>query len=182
MRYLILVICLLFPITGEASCLGKIIKDLLSDTPNHVLYRNEEKRMEFVEEVKAVAKMFDIDPILIIYTAYKESGFDKRAKGDYKKDGIPRSHGMLQFGYVVRKECRKQLNLNLKRRFDQLICFGYWVNRLRQNNECGSLKKALTAYGSKGGTCRGTPKGRRIAKHRIQMTKELRCKHCQKNQ
>lgn len=176
MKYLLMVMVLLFSISANANCLSDIVGHLLEDNPNHVLRKDENKRLAFVEDIQKATMEYQQDPVLAIYMAYKESGFNIRAKGDFHK-GTYKSLGLLQFGYTVRKQCRR-MNFNLKDRLGQITCYSYWVHRLQQNSECGSLIGALRAYVSKGGSCRGTPKGRRIVRARLRKVKQLKKQFC----
>jgi len=178
MQYIVFILILVFPIYGSTDCLTDIIKELMSDKPNHKLYKNEGDRVELRNDIVEGTGVYSADPVLAIYVAFRESGFNCKEEGDFK-NGKARSKGMLQFGYVVRSVCRKELNLNLQNRKDQVVCFAYWIKRLESEEECGTLEGALRAYASKGGTCKGTPKGRRIARQRIKKVKELR-KQCRK--
>ena len=167
---------LLFSIPVSANCLSDIIVHLLRDNPNHKLYKDKDARQSFISDIELVTKEYEQDPVLAVYMAYKESGFKLRAKGDLKK-GIYRSHGLFQFGYTVRKQCRKQ-GFKLRNRIGQIQCYSYWLQRLQQKSECKSLVGALRAYVSKGGSCRGTPKGRRIVRSRLWKVKQLKKQFC----
>lgn len=176
MKYLFIIMVLLFAIPTSADCLSDIIIHLLRDNPNHKLYKDEEARKAFISDIELVTSEYNQDSVLAVYMAFKESGFNRRAKGDLKK-GVYRSHGLFQFGYTVRKQCTRQ-GFKLSTRIGQIQCYSYWLQRLQQKNECKSLVGALRAYVSKGGSCRGTPKGRRIVRSRLWKVKQLKKQFC----
>lgn len=175
MRILIVLVLILSSMSVMADSgddrlakLTGIIGELMSEQPRHKLSRVHDEREALAREILEASEKYPVAfPELVLWVAYKESTFSPRRTGDGG-----RSKGIMQFGLVVRRGCKKELGLNLKERADQLVCGAYWIQRLEKR--CGSLHRGLAAYSSKGGLCGGTPRGSRIARNRIAKAKRLR--------
>jgi hypothetical protein len=143
------------------------------DTPNSKFQKNGIERQHLVKDLVEGSVVHDkrsFMPFLAVFFAYKESSFNELARGNIT-NGKAKAHGIMQFHNTIRMVCRRQLKLDLNQRYDQIVCFSYWIAHL--SKKCGSLEGALRAYTSKGGSCKGTPKGRRLAKHRMRQVKKL---------
>jgi len=159
------------------DCVSIVLNDWIlyktEDTPNSKFRKNSIIRKQLVQDLINGSTIYDkrpFMPFLAVFFAYKESSFNEFARGDIF-NGKAKAHGIMQFHSTIRMVCRNQLQLNLNERYDQIVCFSYWINYL--SKKCGGLEGAIRAYTSKGGSCRGTPKGRRLAKHRIKQVKKL---------
>jgi hypothetical protein len=175
MKFFVFMFCLFFSVMAGATTthehvnhLSGLMQDLVKDRPNHILNRDAEKRETIAKEILAASNLYPVAfPELILFISYRESQFNPRAIGD---DG--RSTGIMQIGFAARMVCKKEMGFNLRKRSDQLKCGAYWVQRLAE--ECGSLHSGLAAYNSKKGRCGGTPRGARIARHRIRTANRMR--------
>jgi hypothetical protein len=153
--------------------LNSWILNKTEDTPNSEFRKYSSVRDLLIRDLingSTVYSKKPFMPFLSVFFAYKESTFNALARGDVV-DGKAKAHGIMQFHSTIRMVCRKQLKLNLNKRYDQIVCFSYWINHLSE--KCGSLEGALRAYVSKGGSCKGTPKGKRLAKHRLKQVRKL---------
>jgi hypothetical protein len=177
---LILLLCFIRIVRSEElnnACVFIVLNDWIlhktEDTPNSKFRKNSIIRKQLVQDLINGSTIYDkrpFMPFLAVFFAYKESSFNEFARGDIS-NGKAKAHGIMQFHSTIRMVCRRQLQLNLNERYDQIVCFSYWINYL--SKKCGGLEGAIRAYTSKGGSCRGTPKGRRLAKHRIKQVKKL---------
>jgi hypothetical protein len=144
------------------------MQDLVKDRPNHILNKDVEKREAIAKEILEASYVYPVAfPELILFISYRESQFNPKAIGDGGK-----STGIMQLGFVARRVCKKDMGLDLRKRSNQLKCGAYWVQRFAE--ECGSLHSGLAAYNSKKGRCGGTPRGARMARHRIRMARRMR--------
>lgn len=177
---LILLLCFIRIVRSEElnnDCVSIVLNDWIlhktEDTPNSKFRKNSIIRKQLVQDLINGSTIYDkrpFMPFLAVFFAYKESSFNEFARGDIS-NGKAKAHGIMQFHSTIRMVCRRQLQLNLNERYDQIVCFSYWINYL--SKKCGGLEGAIRAYTSKGGSCQGTPKGRRLAKHRIKQVKKL---------
>lgn len=155
---------------NRETCLTEWIQKKMSTTPNHVLYKSVDARLELAAEIENAAARYPVAfPELILLYAYRESSFKIDAVGKIGEKGI------MQFGQMTRAVCESHLKLDLTKRQDQLYCGAYWIQRLAER--CGSLQSGLAAYNSKGGRCGGTPKGLRKAKSRLERAQKMKG-HC----
>jgi hypothetical protein len=144
------------------------MQDLVKDRPNHILNKDAGKREIIAREILEASNAYPVAfPELVLFISYRESQFNPKAIGDGGK-----STGIMQLGFTARRVCRKELGLNLRKRSNQLKCGAYWVQRFAE--KCGSLHSGLAAYNSKKGRCGGTPRGSRMARHRIRKAKCMR--------
>lgn len=172
------ILCLsLLSKAGTSTCVNSVLDSWIYqktlDTPRHKIQKDSLYRQELVSDLINGSLAYKKDPImpfLAVFFAFKESSFNEFAQGDVI-GGIPKAKGLMQFHSGMRVVCSKQLDLNLNKRLDQIVCFSYWMDKLTKR--CGSLEGAIRAYASKGGNCGGTPKGRRIAKHRMKQVYKL---------
>lgn len=182
MKVFVFMVCLFFSMMAGANTthehvnhLSGLMQDLVKDRPNHILNKDPGKREVIAREILAASAEYPVAfPELILFISYRESQFNPRAIGDGGK-----STGIMQLGFVVRRVCKQELGFDLSKRSMQLKCGAYWVQRFTER--CGSLHSGLAAYNSKKGRCGGTPRGARMARHRIRTATRMRAEFFSSN-
>ena len=164
MKY-VLVFIAFFMMIGEAKAdcnYDAAVLSLVEGAPARKITKNEEYRAWLVEMIVSISKKYNVDPILMIATLYRESSFKMNVTGRIGEKGMGQVHG------IAKRGC------DMKTARGQIDCAARWMHRM--NLKCGSVKGMVSAYLS--GRCK--PKGKVLAalKRRVHLSNKLKEKFC----
>lgn len=143
--------------------IAAIILSLVSCCPNHPLHKSDDLRSEVAGYFADAGERYDIDPVLLAYWAYRESSLRTDVVGKLGEVGLCQAHGKSA------SMCRRA-GLGLETHHGGVYCMGYLMAAGRAH--CGTLEAGLNYYAS--GSCKGTPRSRRIVKQRLRKAAKLR--------
>jgi len=139
---------------------------LLRVTPRARLYRDEEERLERIDEILEFSWKYDHDPFLIASMIYCESSYRPDVIGKSKNEiGLMQVHGG-----ALRRCIDRGFDLSEPR--GQIEC-GTWYLRDRIDF-CGSVRGGLSAYAA--GKCSLRPESRaaRVVERRFRLAEKLK--------
>lgn len=138
------------------SVILAILTHLLSTWPANPA--NAEK-VSLSENIVRLSEKYGVDPVLLTVMGYQESSMRRDLKGALGEVGMYQVHGKSKGACIAEKidprgvECGAFL-IDMNTRF------------------CGSVERGLYRYMS--GSCRGTPRAKRKAAHRLKKAERLR--------
>jgi hypothetical protein len=178
MKKLILILCLLLPMTAIASenKIEKAIMYIINKgfpklqvfpRKNHPLKKDIQRRKELIEAIEnAHQKYPEVPEMLLVAKAFREGSF----VGD--KDGAIGEKTTFQMLPVTAKAAKKlEPECTLKTYKGAALCTAAWLNHWK--NKCGTLEGALVIYAT-GHTCKiQTRRVQWIVHDRIRIMKAL---------
>ena len=148
--------------SGERCDYNAAVFSLVKDAPARRITKNDCYRARLVKTIVSVSDRYDVDPMLMIATLYRESSFKMNATGRIGETGMGQVHG------VARRGC------DMKTAHGQIECAARWMHKMEL--KCGSVNGAISAYLS--GRCK--PKRRVLAalKRRVNLATRLKKQFC----
>jgi hypothetical protein len=142
-----------------------LILHLLAPAPKHLVNRNAELRHGIASALVDAGAKYNQPPDLMAIWFFRESSLNPRKRGALGEIGVSQIHPCNW------RKC-KNAGYDVKHYRGQIMCGAMLADLGRR--KCGSLEGGWLAYASKGGTCEGTPKARRIVRRRFKQWKGWR--------
>jgi len=132
---------------------------LMRKAPARPLARSEKLRLDLARDFIAGAQEYDNDPWLILAMGFRESSFRPDVIGTKDERGIMQTMDTSGCDMTTVR--------------GQILCGSKYLRKAR--NRCGSLRRALNAYLSKGGSCSAVPGGpvSRAVNRRLRLARRM---------
>ena len=135
---------------------------LVEGAPNRKITKDANYRADLVAIIVHISEEYNIDPMLMIATLYRESSFKMNVTGKIGEKGMGQVHGLAKRG------------CEMSTAYGQIDCAARWIHRMEL--KCGSVHGAVSAYLS--GKCKPTGKVLAALRRRVSLARKLKNKFC----
>jgi len=147
----------------EKTCnYNAAVLSLVDGAPNRKITKDYFYRADLVATIVHISNEYNIDPMLMIATLYRESSFKMNVTGKIGEKGMGQVHGLAKRGCEMSTE------------YGQIDCAASWMAKMIK--QCGSVNNGVSAYLS--GKCKPTGKVLAAIRRRVGLAKKLNKRFC----